>query len=275
MNDAFLQDNPYQSPLIPTKLSLDNTIPFRCHPEIACFNECCKNIDIMLTPYDILRLKNRLAVTSSEFLASYTIPFEMDSHGMPGVKIRTVEQTTVCPFLRAEGCSVYTDRPTACRYYPVGLLSMRLQDSPTDEEAYFVVKEEHCLGHEESRNLTIRAYRQEQGVDEYDLINREWRQIVLKKRSAGPTIGQPSLRSFQLFFLASYNLDDFRQFVQSPGFLEVYDLNAETVTQLQTDEVALLKFGSKLLKQVLFGEMRIPLKADAQAKRLQRKHTTP
>lgn len=271
MSNAILRDNPYQSPLIPTKLSLDNTLQFCCHPEISCFNECCKNIDIVLTPYDILRLKNRLGVTSSEFLANYTVPYEMDNHGMPGVKIRTVAQTTMCPFLRADGCSVYTDRPTACRYYPVGLLSMRLQDSPTDEDAYFLVKEEHCHGHQEPRTLSIRAYRHEQGVDEYDVINRDWRQIVLKKRSVGPTIGQPSVRSFQLFFLASYNLDDFRQFVQSPGFLEIYDLSAETITQLHTDEVALLKFGSRLLKQVLFGEMRIPLKADAEMKRLQRK----
>jgi hypothetical protein len=46
---------------------------------------------------------------------------------------------------------------------------------------------------------------------------REWRRIVLKKRSGGPAVGKPSERSMELFFLASYNLDGFRDFISTPG----------------------------------------------------------
>jgi hypothetical protein len=259
------------SPVQPVKLSLNDTIQFRCHQQIACFNECCKRIDILLTPYDILRLKRRLQLTSNEFLATYTVPYEMDNQGMPGVKIRTADANPACPFLRPEGCSVYEDRPSACRYYALGLLAMRQQGSPTDENAYFLVKEEHCLGHQEPRTISIRDYRNEQGVDLYDEMNHEWRQIVLKKRSAGPAIGKPSARSYQLFFLASYNLDGLRNFVTSQGFAEVYDLDADTLAQLQANEEMLLKFGLQWLKQVLFGEMTIPLKEDAMQRRVQRR----
>ncbi|NJO15850.1 MAG: YkgJ family cysteine cluster protein [Thioploca sp.] len=274
MSETVIENKPYKSPIQPTKLSLNDTLQFRCHKDITCFNECCKKIDISLTPYDILRLKKRLSLTSDMFLTQYTVPYEMDAQGMPGVKIRTADDNLICPFLREVGCSVYEDRPSACRYYPLGLLSMRQQDSTTDENAYFLVKEDHCLGHNEPRTLPIKDYRHEQEVDIYDEINREWRQIILKKRSAGPTIGKPTLRSYQFFFLGSYNLDRLRSFVLSQGFSEIYDLDDETLEQLIQDDVTLLRFGFKLLRQVLFGEMTIPLKEDAMQTRVQRRRET-
>ena len=270
-SDNSPENDPFESPVIPTKLSLDDTFRFRCHKDIACFNQCCKQIDITLTPYDVLRLQKRLDIPSREFLAQYTVPFEMDNQGMPGVKIRTVGDSTVCPFLGEAGCQVYEDRPVICRYYALGLMSMRAQQSSFDEDYYFLIQEDHCLGHHESRNITIRDYRREQGVEVYDEINREWRQVILKKRSSGPAVGKPSLRSYQFFFMVSYNPDGLRDFIQSSGFSEVYDLDAETHERLRRDDAALLKFGFKLLKQVLFGEMTIPLKANAEEIRRQRR----
>ncbi len=251
----------------PVQLSLDDAFQFRCHKGIACFNQCCRNIDIMLAPYDILRLKRRFDLSSRDFIDRYTRDYPMDGHGMPGLKLATKDGTQECVFLTEEGCSVYEDRPSACRYYALGLVSMRKKDSPTDEDSYFVVKEEHCLGHQEPVVQTVRDYRQAQGVDLYDEINREWRQIILKKRSSGPTVGRPSERSFELFFLASYDSDGFRDFIASAGFGEVFDLDSSFRQDLLQDDVKLLKFGFRLLKQVLFGERTIPLRPDAAQKR--------
>lgn len=264
-----MTDNQPQSPIQPLELSIQDSIQFRCHPKISCFNQCCQHIDILLTPYDIIRLKNHFNLSSAAFLAQYTYPFEMDDQGMPGVKIKP--EGTACPFVRDLGCSVYEHRPSACRYYPVGLLSMRKQEASTDEDSFFLIQEDHCLGHQETRTLTVADYRQEQDVELYDDLNRQWRQIILKKRSGGPGMGTPSPRSYQLFFLASYNLDSFRQFIQSDGFLDVYDLEAETFQQLLNDDVALLHFSMQLLKQILFGEMTIAVKEDALEKRIQRR----
>ena len=33
---------------------------FACHPDVPCFTKCCSDLDLALTPYDVLRLKNRL-----------------------------------------------------------------------------------------------------------------------------------------------------------------------------------------------------------------------
>jgi hypothetical protein len=271
MSESPFDNIPPSSPIQPVNLSLDDTLQFRCHKDIACFNECCKRIDLTLTPYDILRLKQRLGLTSKEFLAEYTVPYEMDAHGMPGVKIKTADDNLACPFLSEQGCSVYEDRPTVCRYYALGLMSMRKQTSSSDENAYFLIKEDHCLGHNEPRTLTVRDYRQEQGVEQYDEMDHEWRQIVLKKRSGGPSVGKPSPRSFQFFFMVSYNQDALREFTKTQGFYDIYDLTVEEFEQLKTDDIALFKFGFRLLKQVLFGEMTIPVHSDAMQKRAQQR----
>ena len=270
-----MQDTPFpDSPVLPQMMDGSKTIRFRCHRGIACWNACCSNIDISLTPYDILRLARRLDLTTTGFLERYTVPYEMEKDGIAGVKLRPVEDGTACRFMEAEGCGVYSDRPTACRYYPVALLSMRRQDETTDRDAYAMVRELHCLGHHEPRELTIEAYREEQGLPQYDELARGWRQLILKKKSSGPTIGKPSKRSLQLFFMACYDLDRFRVFVASEGFAELFDLPADEMKAILTDDAALMLFGFRFLRQTLFGEATIPLHAEAAAKRIEQRQET-
>ena len=256
------------SPVVPNMVAPDHVIQFSCHRGIGCWNACCSNIDISLTPYDIIRLKQRLGITSTEFLKEYTVPYEMEKDGIAGVKFRPVENGTACRFMRPEGCAVYEDRPTACRYYPVALLSMRKQDEYTDTESYAIVKEDHCKGHAENRRLAIADFRKEQGVEEYDELARGWRQLVLKKKSAGPAVGAPSLKSRQLFFMACYDVDTFRDFVESESFGKLFKLSAEERAMLMADDVELMQFAFRFLKQVLFGEQSIVRDEEAAKARL-------
>ena len=267
MSSSETNDPRPHSVVEPVQLSLDDKFQFHCHRDIPCFNQCCRNIDIALAPYDILRLKRRFDLSSREYIDRDTRDYQMDSHGMPGLKLATKEGTQECIYLTPEGCGVYEDRPSACRYYALGLLAMRKAGSPADEDSYFVVKEDHCLGHFESRTQTVSEYRREQGIEPYDEANREWRRIVLKKRSAGPTIGKPSARSFELFFLASYDADGFRAFVASAGFGELFELEPELRQEILTDDEKLMRFGFRFLKQVLFGEFSIPVRKRAAEQR--------
>ena len=262
------EDLPFpESPVLPAMHEGSATIQFRCHRGIACWNACCSNIDISLTPYDILRLKRRLGLTSTEFLERYTLPYEMEMDGIAGVKLRPVENGSACRFMNPEGCGVYEDRPTACRYYPVALLSMRRQDESVDRASYALVKESHCLGHNEPVRQTIDEYRAGQGLPEYDDLARGWRQLILKKKSSGPTIGKPSKRSLQLFFMTCYDVDRFREFVASEGFREMYDIPADELEATLADDVKLMLFGFRFLRQVLFGEESIPLHPEAAERR--------
>ncbi|MBI4937319.1 MAG: YkgJ family cysteine cluster protein [Nitrosomonadales bacterium] len=251
------------SPVVPETFDGSKEIQFQCRKGIACWNACCSNIDISLTPYDILRLKRRFGMGSGEFLKKYTVPYEMEQGGIAGVKLRPVENGTACQFMAPEGCTVYEDRPTACRYYPVALLSLRRQDEYTDRNSYALVKEEHCLGHNEPRRITIEGYRNEQGLAEYDDLARGWRQLILKKKSSGPSIGKPSKRSLELFFMACYDQDRFASFVASEGFGSLYDIPGEEMRAILGNDTELMQFGFRFLKQVLFGENSIAVKQGA------------
>jgi hypothetical protein len=270
--EKLIEESPLpDSPVIPAQLPGDAVIQFRCHKDIDCFNACCRNIDIMLTPYDILRLKRRLGINSTEFLRQYTEPFEFARNSIGGVKYKPKEGTTECQFVTDEGCSVYEDRPTACRYYPVGLLSMRRQDEKVDRASYALVREAYCHGHFEDRKLTIDEYRGEQGLEEYDEHGRPWRQLILKVKSAGPAIGNMSKTSLKFFFMACYDLDRFREFIKSTGFSTTFDIDEATRDELLTDDMARLRFGDRMIRQIMYGEQSIDLKADALDQHLARR----
>ena len=266
MSEKF--DVPFRSDVLPAVLEADAKIRFRCHKAISCFNACCKNADITLTPYDVVRLKQGLGLSSAEVLKQYTTPFEMDNHGVPGIKMK-ISDEGACLFMReGEGCSVYEDRPTACRYYPVAMLAMKPSDEPTDKQAFSLVKEDHCRGHEEDLELSIGDYRESQGVIEYDEINRDFYQLILKKKSTGSAVGRPSDTSLQLFFMACYDIDRFRKFVASDSFKATYKLDESVFDQIASDDVFALQFSMAFLKQVLFGEKTIDEQDGAWEKRV-------
>lgn len=261
-------DIPFDSPVEPVRLEANDKLKFRCHKGVSCWNACCSRANVTLTPYDIIRLKQHLGISTTDVLAKHTVPFELDAGSMPGLKLRTTDDGA-CLFMTDEGCSVYTNRPTACRYYPSGLMSMRAIDKNIDERSFLLIKEDHCKGHDEDQVQTVQEYREDQGVVEYDDYNREWYVIVLKKRSTGPTIGKPSDMSLQLFFMASYDMDRFRRFVTSDSFRKTYNLGEDFYQAVEKDDIALMQFGFKLMRQVLYGELSIPEVEGAWEKRLE------
>jgi len=254
MTEKF--DIPFESNLVPNMLDLGSNLQFRCHKGISCFNACCKQADITLTPYDIIRLKDRLGKSATEFLKDHTVPFRMDKEGLPGVKLRTDDEGA-CLFVTEEGCSVYPDRPTSCRYYPLGHMSMLASGSKTDETHYFLVLEDHCKGHQEDKEQTISEYLGEQETAQYDEMNREWLQLMLKRRSMGPTVGRPPEATLQMFFMCSYDMDRFRRFVLSENFRKSYELEESTYAVLEKEDISLMQFGVRLMKQAFFGERTI------------------
>jgi len=107
----LISESPFgESPVMPELLEGTTTIQFQCRKGIDCWNACCSNIDISLTPVDILRLSRRLDISTTEFLVQYTFPYELEPNGIAGVKFKPVEGGSACQFMRPEGCDVYSDR---------------------------------------------------------------------------------------------------------------------------------------------------------------------
>ncbi|MBE9520306.1 MAG: YkgJ family cysteine cluster protein [Proteobacteria bacterium] len=252
------------SNILPTKYTLDSKIKFRCHPGVSCFTDCCGGIKIVLTPYDILQMRKRLDMSAAEFLHTYTAPDYLEKTDFPGVVIKLTEEQR-CPFIKSkkEGCMIYSDRPTACRYYPVGMANFHegKQENQAAEQFYFVVKEPHCKGFEEDKTWTIREWREDQGVDLRDKMNKGWMEIVMRRKSFGyqATLSEQAKR---MFFMASTDLDQFRSFIFDSSFLNSYDVDQETLDKIREDDVELMLFSYKLLASMLFGTNDIKVKPE-------------
>ena len=249
------------SSIEPKKLTLDSHIKFRCHPGVRCFTACCGGIKIVLTPYDILQLTRRLDIPAHEFLNKHTLPTYLEKTDMPGVMIKMREDDNKCPFVTPDGCTVYTDRPTACRYYPVGMADFHeggsrdadgKENTAAEEKFFFTVREDYCKGFEEDKEWTVREWRKDQGVDVRDEMNKEWLRLVMRRKSFGlqATLSEQAKR---MFFMASTDLATFRRFIFESSFLETYVLDEETIKKIKEDDVELMLFSFKYLAATLFG----------------------
>ncbi|MBI4697643.1 MAG: YkgJ family cysteine cluster protein [Nitrospirae bacterium] len=241
--------------VIPVKLSIDSKFKFRCHKGIKCFTKCCNSIDILLTPYDILRMKKRLGLTSGEFLSVYTNLRIDEKSTLPQVILQmNNDEAMTCPFVTSDGCKIYEDRPANCRYYPIGQATLRKEGEkgPENEEFYFFIKEPHCYGYDENKGWTVESWRIDQEVDLYDEMNREWKATQLRKVSPG----HPALDAKQQnqIYLASYDLDSFRRFIFESRFLDIFDLGNDLIEKIKTDEVELMKFGFEYIKYIMLIE---------------------
>ena len=113
---------PSASPNPEARIGSGDQLRFACGPDLPCFTVCCSDLDLLLTPPDLLRLQHLLGLSSEQFLAGYTERQLRGRAGLPLLFLRMREdEKKSCPFLIPQGCSIYSDRPLACRLYPLGL----------------------------------------------------------------------------------------------------------------------------------------------------------
>ena len=239
----------------------EGTFRFNCHKDISCFTECCAKLRLILTPYDVIRMKTRLGLSSDEFLDKYT-DTDLKSHSrfpMAMLRMRDDEKRT-CPFVTKEGCRIYEDRPGACRLYPVGRAS-RMVDAGGERDAreqFFLVEESHCFGFQEERLWVLDEWLKHEGVSEYNFMNDKWLEIIGSKKSLGPK--EAVQKKVRMFFMASYNLDKFRGFIFQSRFFDLFDVGQDLKEMLKSNDVALMGFAFEWLKFSLFGDKTMQLK---------------
>ena len=94
------------------RMDPDQAFRFKCGPDVPCFTDCCRDITIVLTPYDVVRLKNALQISSEQFLDEYTIVIPREKRLIPMVVLKMNEDNDKrCTFVSETGCRVYGDRP--------------------------------------------------------------------------------------------------------------------------------------------------------------------
>ncbi len=247
-----------------TVLTPSDSFGFTCHPELACFTRCCRNITIFLTPYDILRLKNALAIPSDEFLQRFTVTM-IGKNGLPLVALKMNDDAQKnCPFVTSAGCSLYPDRPWACRVYP-----LQPESSPITEKAgrqyYSIMDVPFCHGLGNAPVRTVQKWLNEQGIPEYQAMETPFKKIIDHPWLTDHPLENDTVR--QMVYMASYDLDRFRRFIFESSFLDQFEIDSGEVSEIKDDDAALFRFAMKWLEYGLIGQHTLHLKPAVMAAR--------
>lgn len=245
------------------RLDLSDTFKFGCHPGVSCFNKCCGDVNIFLLPYDVLRMKKRLGMTSGEFLDKHALMPVQKGMKTPVVVLRmNDDEAKSCPFLTEKGCGIYSDRPWPCRMYPVGMAASKdTPDGWRGERFYFLMQEEGCQGFGESKEWTVAEWLDNQGVEEYDVWGEQFKELTLHKFFEDG--GELAPERIEMLFTACYDLDKFRQFVFESTLLDRFEMDEDYVEEMRYDDEGLLAFAFQWLRFSLFGEPTMKVKPSA------------
>jgi len=232
-------------------ITWDDKFKFSCHKDLSCYNTCCRDVNIFLTPYDVLRMRRATGLSSGELLKAYAVAL-LGEDGIPLMVLRMMEnENKTCHFVTRDGCSIYRDRPWSCRMYPVFPVSSK-------EEEFWIEGKTSCLGVREEKQWTPREWKKDQDIEIYDKMNEPYKEITHhdyfqegNKLDSGKT---------KLLYTACYDLDQFRRFLFNSRFFDIYDVEKEVIEKIKNDEEELLNFGYRWVRFNLFSEDTLKLK---------------
>ncbi len=219
------------------RLTESGTFHFACNDSLPCFTQCCRDVNIYLSPYDILRLRKALGgMDSAGFLARYTQNFLAKVTNIPVVQLLMDRQTLRCPFVTERGCSVYLDRPWACRMFPLDL-------APGGEYTLIAGKE-RCKGLLEPGSASVGRWLEGQGVGRYAEMEKEYLAVVPERFKPGAAMNEGLGR---VLFLA-YDLDRFARLLDDPRFCSFYDVDDAMLARVETDGEELLRLAFRYIR---------------------------
>ncbi len=227
---------------------------FSCHEKVACYTKCCKNVDMLLFPYDVIRLKNALNISSEKFMRSYSRVIKGDNPYFPSVMLKLKDENGWCPFLLDAGCSVYHDRPSSCRTYPLERAVDRKPKGGKPDSYYFLTHHDYCLGHTEHKRFSVKEWVRNQKIDQFNIMNDLWAEVDTLFAS-NPWRGEGSGgEKQQLAFMVCYDIDRFRSMIEQNNVLKLFSLPKDLRKRIKTDDGELLKFGFEWIKLILSGK---------------------
>lgn len=236
---------------IKEKYLLEDQFTFACHKGLKCYRSCCRDVTIFLTPYDVIRMKKALGLTSSEFLEQYTDMVIMPSKHLPLVQLRmNPDNDLKCFFLRQHGCAHYDHRPWACRMFP---LDERF------EGGYKVIPSpERCHGLVEGDQWAVKDWLMDQGATQSKEADGSYDSFASHEFLRQLDITNEQIQ--KMLVTSLYDMDAFRDFVLKSTFLQRFELEPELVEAIKTDDTVLLELGYAWVRFGLFGQKSLKLR---------------
>ncbi len=237
-----------QLPKNVSRIEENDPFQFSCHPAVSCFTDCCRQLELALTPYDVLRLKQETQLESNSFLNRYVIREQEAEDVFPRFYLTMVDDGQAsCVFVAKTGCTVYQGRPGACRAYPMGRAAIRQQDHSM-QEFFVLLRESHCNGFQEKEEQTAHRYCADQGLQDYNYHNDMVATLLQHQKIRNGM--QLTQEQSDYFVLALYDIDTFRK------QLDLEELPRQESYQAQKEALKedeqLLIFGIEWLQQILF-----------------------
>lgn len=235
------------------EIAPEATFCFDCGPHLKCFNKCCADLTLPLTPYDVARLRGNLNMESGEFLRLFTQARSFPDTGFPLLFLKMADNPKAqCPFVRPEGCSVYKDRPGACRYYPLGR-GARLGRAGVSER-FFLAREEHCLGFIGGAPKTPQEWLKCQSLGKFNYFNDKYMRLASLIKATARPLDQ---RMSAMCMLCLYQLERFREYIKIALVFDALGIEAEKqarimLTNGEGDE-ACLDLAFEWLEIMIFG----------------------
>lgn len=164
---------------------------FRC----TLSGSCCRNMEIFINPYDVLRLAGRLGITTTGLIAGHLLFLENREQGLQKPVFKAAREG-VCAFNRERRCTVHSDRPLSCRLFPLARKdgAFYLQDAP------------YCKGLLQDRTITLEEYLEGEEADVY-LEQAGGYHELLRDTAASGTLRDADPWLIQLFFLVLFDYD--------------------------------------------------------------------
>jgi hypothetical protein len=225
---------------------------FRCDLDVPCLNACCTDMQLPLTPYDVLRLRRCLALDSETFLAHHATVDTLPGLGLPLVRLRMDRgQGGRCAFASARGCAVYHDRPGVCRAYPVGR-SAYIDERGHTRERHLLHRDTCCRGFSASDGWTVERYLADQGLVPYLAPADRYSTLLSRLSASGLALGE---QQREAALVALYRLDLFGEWMEERRLLLRMRVKTARRRELREDEEARLGFAYEWLESLLLNPL--------------------
>ena len=232
-------------------LDKDQPFCFTCSPRVACFNACCRDLNQVLTPYDVLCLKHYLNLSSGEFLDTYTDAHTGPETGLPVISLRfKATDDLACPFVTDAGCSVYPARPASCRTYPLARGVSLNRETGRLTEHWAIIREPHCLGFNELCSHTVESWVADQQIATHNQMNDRMLELISLKNRYRPGVLGPA--DGNDVYTALYDLDTFREKAFNDKWTDGIDVDPHVIERAATHDLDLLMVAMAWVGQIIF-----------------------